>query len=100
MYRNKLGKLHKYHAQQLTPKYTRTSTETRQKHDIIIDKCNNLSKVNSLNYKIGKAWNELSFNTKDAYFKTIRGFTIHVKKGFLSNYKSICTIDSCYICNR
>ena len=49
---------------------------------------------------IGKAWNESSFDTKGAYFKTIKGFTNHVKQEYLSKYKSIYTIDHCYACNR
>ena len=99
MYKNMMGKLPKYHDNQIPTKASIMNSETRQKHDIILNKHkNNYSKTNSLNYKIGNAWNELPFTTKDTQFKTVGGFAKHVKTIYLSKYSRECKIRKCRIC--
>ena len=75
--------------------------ETRQKFDVVIkvQRTNN-SKINSINYKLGNAWNELPFTIKDGTYKTVRTFSKHVKHYYLSKYNIHCELNSCYICNR
>jgi len=76
-------------------------TETRQKYDVILKSHNNEnSKMNSINYKIGNAWNELPFDIKDGLYRTVSNFSKHVKKHYLSKYDRDCKIKKCYICKR
>ena len=101
MYKCLQGKLPKYHSVQIPTKLDNSITETRQKHNIILKPhTNNNFKINSLNYKIGTAWNELPYDIKETSYKTMGTFTKHVKKHYLSKYDIECKLRNCYICNR
>ena len=96
MYRKNKGILHSYHSEQLK---TKSETETiaratRQKHDVIIKGHNSTSKINSINSKIGSAWNNLPFEIKHREFKHIGAFTKQIKKHYLSSYSFDCTKNS------
>ena len=66
MYKKTQGKIHNYHASKLKTNSQIYDRDTRQKYDVKIigEKHNNLTKINSLNYKIGTSWNELPLNLK------------------------------------
>ena len=98
--RKNLGKLHEYHAAQI-PTRSDGNVKTRQKRDIIIKPFNNNTvKINSINYKLGNAWNELPIEIKDCHYKNTHTFSKHVKAHYLSKYKRNCNIENCYICSR
>ena len=94
------GKLHNYHSSQIIIKSEFNDLETRQKHDVNLKLYpSNCLRINSINYKFGKAWNELPFSIKDKIYKTSRTFSKHVKEFYLSKYDKHCEIMNCYICN-
>ena len=104
VYKKQQGKLHNYHSQQIILTSQTNDTETRQKHDINIkrkfENANKNIKMNSANYKFGKAWNELPFEIKDGLYKTTRTFSKHAKQHYLSKYDTPCKIRHCYVCKR
>ena len=93
--------LHSYHTSKLLTNYEITQTNTRQKDNINIDIQNNtnLSKMNSINYKVGTAWNELDQSVKEHALQSLPTFTRNVRKWYISKYKETCNIDHCYTCN-
>ena len=104
------SQLHSYHASQLRQKNDRehggddheteiVTIQTRQYFDVKLKKTNNFLKINSLNLKIGSAWNNLTFKIKESRFKTVNTFIKHVKDLYLSQYRINCTIPNCYICS-
>ena len=101
MYKKKLEKIPDYHSEQLLTNFERKQLNTRQRHDIDIRKCNNcLTQINSINYKVGKSWNELPLEIKESPPKSLPSFTKHVKELYISNYSDQCYISKCYICER
>ena len=60
---------------------------------------NNFWKINSINQKVGKSWNELELSIRNNAYKTLATFTHHVKRWYISKYSSNCPIIDCYICN-
>ena len=73
--------------------------ETRQKFDIVLEIHNATSKNNSINSKIGNAWNNLPFHIKSAKYKTIDTFVKNVKAVYFLDYNTQCTDKNCYVCN-
>ena len=101
VYKRTNNTLHCYHASKLKTNFEITQTNTRKKDDINITKPKTtLTKINSLNYKIGSSWNQLDSEIRIYLSKTLQTFTRHVKRCFLSQYQDECKIKSCYICNR
>ena len=101
MYRKFHGNLHEYHSSKLLTNFDITQTTTRKKDDIYIDShSNNVSRINSINYKIGTSWNELSLEVRNYASKSIQTFTQQLKKSYLSKYAYTCDIQCCNICNR
>ena len=102
VYKKSQAKLHSYHSMQLPIKSQSSDAETRQRYDVVLKTYpNDFSKMNSLNYKIGKVWNDLPFDIKDGMYRTIDTFSKHVKKHYLSQYEKItCQVKNCYICKR
>ena len=102
MYKKIRGTIHTYHSSKLLLKSEKDSITTRQAHDVVIahQKHSILYKTNSLNYKIGKAWNALPTSVKEKTSFTISTFTRSVKKSFLSKYRDshYCGNQHCYIC--
>ena len=99
MYKKMQSKLHSYHASKLTTNYERNNTDTRQRHDVNVHMHKNkLSEINTINYKVGTSWNELSFDTKMLAFKTLPTFTKRVKNLYLTKYTDTCTKRNCYVC--
>ena len=99
MYKKMQRKLHGYHASKLTTNYERNNTNTRQRYDVNVHMHKNkLSEINTINYKVGTSWNELSLDTKMLAFKTLPTFTKRVKNLYLTKYTDICTKRNCYVC--
>ena len=100
-YKKTQGKLHSYHSLQIPIRSQTLNLETRQKHDIIIKThTNKTAEMNSINYKFGNVWNELPFDIKDGFYRTVGAFSRHVKKYYLSRYETQCKLINCYICNK
>ena len=94
------NKLHPYHSNELIMNYSRQTIITRQRLDVqIFSQTNNLSRANSLNYKVGTHWNKLPLDTKMLAFKTTPTFVKHLKRLYLSTYSTECTQENCYSCN-
>ena len=101
MYRKIHGTLHDYHSSKLLSNFDITQTITRKKDNVNIEsQTNNLFKINSINYKIGTSWNNLTPEVRKYALKSVHTFTQHVKKLYLSIYSYACVIESCSICNR
>ena len=101
MFKKTQSQLHAYHSEQIPTKAACLNIETRQKHDVVIHHLKtNTSKMNSINYKIGSAWNELPFEIKNSNFKTVSTFSKNVKAYYISTYTDKCEIRNCYVCNR
>ena len=99
MHRKIHGALHGYHSSKLISNIHITKTFTRKKDDINIEpNRNSLFKINSINYKIGTSWNNLSLDVRKYAVKSVRTFTQQVKQSYLSNYSYACDIEHCNIC--
>ena len=101
IYKKMNKKLPNYHASKLQTNFDITGTNTRQKDDIYIKKPGNtLTKINSMNYKVGTSWNQLETQTREYAHKSLPTFVKHVKKCYISNYIDRCKIKPCHVCNR
>ena len=101
VFKKRQSKLPLYHSKKLPIKSEILEIETRQKHDIIMDTCKpKISKMNSINFKTGTAWNTLPFEIKNGHYKTIKTFSKHVRKYYISKYDKTCQVRNCYICNK
>ena len=102
MFKKMKGTLHSYHAKQISTKFESLGVETRQKNDVLINgTCfTSVSKINSLNYKIGNAWNTLPFEIKSRSYKTLYTFTKTIKSHYISKYSKVCEVKKCYVCNK
>ena len=103
MYKKNKGLIHTYHASILPIKSQSTETVTRQAYDVVMphQKYTRLYKTNSLNYKIGYAWNELPLDIKERSSKVqLTTFTRSVKSLYLSKYddRYKCNDSKCYSC--
>ena len=103
MYKSIKGVVHNYHASKLVSKSDNSNIVTRQAHNVVIlrHRHSKQYKINSLNYKIGTAWNELPLNIKTKSVFTLNTFTRAVKMMLLDRYdtNSICKDKHCYSCN-
>ena len=98
MYKKCHGKLPKYHSDQLQTN-TERGMNTRREHDVYIVRTDKrLTKINSINYKVGTHWNELPKITKASVPKTLSTFTNTIKKLYLSKYSDTCNKVDCYPC--
>ena len=67
-----------YHVTKLRTNFDITKANTRTKHDIYIEKpVTNLTKINSLNHKIGTSWNQLENEIRAYTSKCLPTFTKH-----------------------
>ena len=102
MYKKTQGKIHKYHSSKLKLKSEISNIKTRHMHDDLItgNKHTDLYKINSLNYKVATAWNELPLSLKETSSFSISTFTKHTKCLYLSNYSNSHKYgnNNCYIC--
>lgn len=105
MYKNTQGNIHKYHASKLYTNYQLYKKDTRQKHDVKIigNKHSNLSKINTLNYKIGTSWNQLPLKIKETSslsIVSIGTFSKSVKTLMISKYSGNhkCGDKNCFCC--
>ena len=101
MYKKKQNILPSYHCGQLITNFERRQLNTRQRYDVDIFRCKTiLTQINSINYKVGKSWNELPFETKESTFKYMSSFVRHIKNIYLFNYSETCIIPDCYVCKK
>ena len=105
MYKKTQGTLHSYHSAQLPQNSDEhdarksSGTQTRQYLDVKLGKASKFLEINSINRKIGLAWNNLPKTIKESKYKTVNTFTKHVKEFYLSKYQIECVKLNCYICN-
>ena len=72
---------------------------TRSRNKLHIPKTNHNFAKNNLRYRIIQTLNKLPDNViRKMYTHSIYGLTSYAKKYFISNYKTECTIENCYIC--
>ena len=101
MLKRSRGLLNSYHASKLPIKGDMSNIITRQSFDISLKTHNNLSRINSLNYKVGSCWNSLPFAFKsDVHHQSfsLGTFTKRIKHRILSSYDVECTDPNCYTC--
>ena len=56
--------------------------------------------INSINYKVGKVWNEIGHDIQAYALKSNLTFTKHVKKWYTDQYSVVCNdMLNCYVCN-
>ena len=76
MYKKVNSTLHSYHTSKLATNFEITQKDTRQKDNVYVKTHdNNFLKINSINYKVGMAWNELTPDIKEQVLKTPSTFT-------------------------
>ena len=98
-----MNTLPQYHASKLQYNYELRQSSTRQDDCIALIRPSCLLKMNSFNYKIGSAWNNIPNDIKETIkLRTIseKGFASRIKKFLLKKYDNRCSIVNCYICNR
>ena len=72
---------------------------TRSRNKLHIPKTNHNFAQNNLRYRIIQTLNKLPVNViRKLHTHSIYGLTSYAKKYFISNYKTECTIENCYIC--
>ena len=98
MYKKRRGLLNHYHSSKLPIKGDVSNRMTRQSFDVSLRVHNNLSKINSLNYKVGTSWNELPFALKEDVSISIYSFTGRIKSIMFPTYNIECTDINCYVC--
>ena len=96
-YRKKLKTLPAYHSSCLL-RVNEVGRESRQSNNIYIDRIGNKLKEQSLNSKIGQAWNSLSDSLKLFSNRPLPSFSKAVKRHFLSQYKLTCSKPDCPSC--
>ena len=96
-YRTKLSSLPAYHSSCLAT-VDEVGRESRQSNDIYIDRIRNKLQKQSLNSKIGLAWNSLTHHLKSLSNKCLPSFSKAVKTHLLSLYKLTCTKTDCPSC--
>ena len=66
-----------------------------------MERQNDFAKINSINFKIGKVWNDIGPEIQTYANKTSSTFSRHVKKMYIDNYSVDCkNMPDCYICNK
>ena len=103
MLRKKRGLINSYHACKLLVKGDTSNIKTRQSFDITLQTHNQLSRINSLNYKVGSSWNSLPFSFKsDVHYQnfSLATFTKRIKNMIVSSYEVECTNPNCYTCKK
>ena len=103
MLRKKRGLINSYHASKLPVKGDVTNKVTRQSFDISLKNHNTLSRINSLNYKVGSSWNSLPFSFKsDVHYRSVSLGTLtkRIKSTILTSYDVECTNPHCYTCKK
>lgn len=98
-YKQRLGTLHTYHSSKLYNPLSQRVVHTRQDHDVNINRWTSNIQKQTLNYKIGTAWNSLPREIKCSPLVSEHSFAKKLKKYYLSKYTDTCNIQGCYVCN-
>ena len=89
MHRKLHDKLHAYHTSKLPTNFEITNMDTKQKNDIYITLLTiNITKMNSINYKVGTCWNQLDPEVRQYSTKSLKTFIRHLK-AYAVNYRWI-----------
>lgn len=97
-YRKQINILPSYLSNMLQS-FQHNDRSTRQSNDIYINHISNKLEKQSLNFKVGNAWNDLPTFLKSIKQVHLKTFSKRVKSHFLSSYKSnICTQINCFPC--
>ena len=102
-YKKTLNTLPAYHASRLQFNHEIRQINTRQDDQISLIKPTTFLKINSFNYRIGDAWNNIP-NCIKAKLKlkkiSEKCFTSKIKNNLLTSYNAPCSEMNCYICTR
>ena len=98
-YKQKHGILHSYHASKLLTNSQQLSVTTRQSSDIFVSRCHSNINKQSINHKVGTVWNSLPKEIRNQPLVSEKSFARRLKQYFLSQYKEVCDISDCYVCN-
>jgi len=96
-FRHKIGKMHPYHSNRLTPNIY---ANTRQKHDIFKPRIQKSYECQTINFKVATAWNTLPTQIKAADNISLKTLSKNIKRFIISEYKENCDIPGCYACRR
>ena len=98
--KSQMQTLKPYLSQQIQTNQSIHEHNTRQVHNI--HQVNIHSSVQSqlLNFKVSSSWNQLPQSLKNYQNISIHCFTKKLKKYYISQYSTECSIPHCYICNR
>ena len=100
-YRSKLNTLPKYHLDKLPTVASINPHSSRQAYDIYISPLHMSKATQSLNFKIGQAWNKLPNNLKQCSHIPMISFSKKLKQHFLTSYTQlICTKRHCFSCRQ
>ena len=99
-FKSQMQILKPYLSQQIQTNQSIHEHNTRQVHNI--HQVNIHSSVQSqlLNFKVSSSWNQLPQSLKNYQNISIHCFTKKLKKYYISQYSTECSIPHCYICNR
>jgi hypothetical protein len=98
-YRTKLCILPEYHIHRLTLMSTH-GRQTRQIHDIYIDRITFNIQKQGLNFKIGHSWNNLPNSLKSISNISLHTFSKKVKCHLLTLYDVNCEKENCFSCQQ
>ena len=102
-YRKKLNILPAYHSSKLPFNYELRLGSTRQNDLIALIKPTAFLKINSFNYRIGEAWNNIPSNIREILNQkklSEKCIASKIKYSLLDSYNTPCSIRNCNICKR
>ena len=91
------SKLPNYHQSKLFTNQTVHSHETRRRNNIHTLQTTKEYQKDSINYKIGKCWNDLEAKLKTSK-QSLASFKKNFKNTYIRKYDTPCTIRNCYRC--
>jgi len=98
-YRSKINTLPEFHCNKLPTVGTINPYSTRLSSDVYVHIIVHSIQKQSLNYKIGSAWNSLPAHLKEISNTSLLAFTKRIKTHMISLYNHSCTTRNCYSCN-
>ena len=102
-YKRKLNILPAYHSSKLPFNHEIRPCNTRQNDLVALIKPTSFLKINSFNYRVGEAWNNIPSNIKiNSNYKrrSEKCFASKIKDNLLKSYTIPCSIRNCSICKR
>jgi hypothetical protein len=99
MFKKVKDNLPDYHKSKLTAPESVNMRLTRQTADAYIHTIRKDIEKQTLNYKVGHAWNTLPISVKETNM-SIHSFSRRLKKHLLNEYNTSCSVVDCYICKK